>query len=706
MPPHHPPDPRGEKRRDDVETGRESLSDAGGDDCGGGGGRNGHQGREPDRKRIPCGEPDRLYGQSVAARLYAGGTQDHQHGQGPNGSELAERMDVVYIFDAARRVRKVLPGGVSELVHKEADYELEAEVTMGAGVRPGEFLGFRCVDGRFRLFEVDETEEDDLLAVTRITATDAAAAELTEKVIEHVELTDSAPADGAAALLAGTAWEIRATAAGKRKATLTVYYQTAWEALRDMAKACAVRVVPYYDFSGGAITARCIDLQEMEPIFRGRIFDSTTDAGSVYLTRTGSPCTVAYGVGKATGEGNDPTRLTIAGVTWSKAGGDPADKPSGQTWIADEAALAKYGRKEMVFNGQEITDAAELLEKTWEALEAQREPIIGGTATVQDMEMLPGQSHRKIRLYDLVAVITRQGETFTSQVVDIERDYVRPEETKIKLGAEKDEWKKSLTKQIASIKSDLAKARGGAGRAGNSAEKNKELIVENMDLIRLHTIAINEQANKISETEIKLEKAKVRITANEKLLASQGERLNSTEILLNGSDTTIGLVAKVEANGQAISSASIRIDGQAAEIQLKVSKNGVISSINQTSESITISASKVNLKGYVTASDLSAEVANINKFFAGTAQAQRMDINNLTTQTFQATNVSLINYDCGWKTKTFVTGVSFPRYVEGTIYYKDQNGSNAHMTVLTPKKNSNGSVSSKEVVYLGRAIDD
>ena len=131
-------------------------------------------------------------------------------------------MDVVYIFDAARRVRKVLPGGVSELVHKEADYELEAEVTMGAGVRPGEFLGFRCVDGRFRLFEVDETEEDDLLAVTRITATDAAAAELTEKVIEHVELTDSAPADGAAALLAGTAWEIRATAAGKRKATLTV----------------------------------------------------------------------------------------------------------------------------------------------------------------------------------------------------------------------------------------------------------------------------------------------------------------------------------------------------------------------------------------------------------------------------------------------------------------------------------------------------
>ena len=574
-------------------------------------------------------------------------------------------MDVVYIFDAARRVRKVLPGGVSELVHKEADYELEAEVTMGAGVRPGEFLGFRCVDGRFRLFEVDETEEDDLLAVTRITATDAAAAELTEKVIEHVELTDSAPADGAAALLAGTAWEIRAAAAGKRKATMTVYYQTAWEALRDMATACAVRVVPYYDFSGGAITARCIDLQEMEPIFRGRIFDSATDAGSVYLTRTGSPCTVAYGVGKATGEGNDPSRLTIAGVTWSKAGGDPADKPYGQTWIADEAALAKYGRKEMVFSDQQITDEGELLEKTWEALEAQREPIIGGTATVQDMEMLPGQSHRKIRLYDLVAVITRQGETFTSQVVDIERDYVRPEETKIKLGAEKDEWKKNLTKQIASIKSDLAKARGGAGRAGNSAEKNKELIVENMDLIRLHTIAINEQANKISETEIKLENATVRITANEKSLTDQGDRISSTEITLNGTESTIGLIAQVEANGQAISAASVEINGVKSQITLKANKTVVDGILSAGLTGVTL----------LSATKVAANNGNFDK-------------------------LSIYGDPVVLNSQTMVTGVTFPQYEENTIYYKDHSGNNKSMLVLTPKKKVTGSRTTATIAYL------
>lgn len=99
-------------------------------------------------------------------------------------------------------------------------------------------------------------------------------------------------------------------------------------------------------------------------------------------------------------------------------------------------------------------------------------------------------------------------------------------------------------------------------------------------------------------------------------------------------------------------------------------------------------------------------MANINKFFAGTAQAQRMDINNLTTQFFQATNVSLINNDCKWKTKTFVTGVTLPTYTENTIYYKDHSGKNQSMLVLTPKKKVTGSVSSKEVIYLGRAIDD
>lgn len=59
-----------------------------------------------------------------------------------------------------------------------------------------------------------------------------------------------------------------------------------------------------------------------------------------------------------------------------------------------------------------------------------------------------------------------------------------------------------------------------------------------------------------------------------------------------------------------LASAQSLIQVNADNILLRVRKDGVISSINQTAESITISASKINLSGYVTASQLSAAFAN------------------------------------------------------------------------------------------------
>lgn len=66
-----------------------------------------------------------------------------------------------------------------------------------------------------------------------------------------------------------------------------------------------------------------------------------------------------------------------------------------------------------------------------------------------------------------------------------------------------------------------------------------------------------------------------------------------------------------------------QITQNAGNIELKVSKNGVISSINQTPESITIDASRINLTGYVTATNFSTVLANlasahINKLYVDT----------------------------------------------------------------------------------------
>ena len=67
----------------------------------------------------------------------------------------------------------------------------------------------------------------------------------------------------------------------------------------------------------------------------------------------------------------------------------------------------------------------------------------------------------------------------------------------------------------------------------------------------------------------------------------------ASSIRLEVSSTASGLQSQITTN--------------AGNIELKVSKSGVISSINQTSESITISAAKINLSGYVKATDITAD---------------------------------------------------------------------------------------------------
>lgn len=64
---------------------------------------------------------------------------------------------------------------------------------------------------------------------------------------------------------------------------------------------------------------------------------------------------------------------------------------------------------------------------------------------------------------------------------------------------------------------------------------------------------------------------------------------------------------KIESIAVDVSGMQSNITQTAEQIELKVSYGDVISAINQSAETISINASKINLTGYITASDLSAE---------------------------------------------------------------------------------------------------
>ena len=66
------------------------------------------------------------------------------------------------------------------------------------------------------------------------------------------------------------------------------------------------------------------------------------------------------------------------------------------------------------------------------------------------------------------------------------------------------------------------------------------------------------------------------------------------------------------------------------EVRKKVGKTEIISSINQTAETIQINAQKIDLSGYVTATQLAATNANITNLRTGTEKADHIKMTNAT----------------------------------------------------------------------------
>ena len=596
---------------------------------------------------------------------------------------MAQRVGVdVYLFDTHRRVRQVLPD-VYELVHDEAEWRLTAQIPLSAGAQPGEYLGFTCVDGAFRLFGIDEAEDDEQSGVTAIDATDAAVWDLMGVIVKSVKLKDAGAAEAFGAILSGTGCALGTVTATGRTGDIDIYYQNAWKALQDTRATYDARLVVRYGIADNVITGMALDVLAKESVFRGRFFDTAVDAESAYLTRSGRPVTVLYGLGNSVSTGDNPQKLTFADVVWSKAGGDPADKPAGQDWIGDAEAMAIYGRVEDVYTNQYQDDPAKLLRETWEQLKKVYKPIATATATVQDMEFVPGYEHQQVRLWDTVAIVRRDGTALESTVTGIERDYVHPWLTKLKTGDE-DHDEPSLAREMARASASMEQLSNRVGGHGAGISENKQFIVENQEIIRLHTIKINENGSKIQETEIRMADAEIALKAQEKVLTSQGERLSQAEVDINGAKAEIALKANqttvdalgtrvssaevrisgaeakielkanqttVDALGTRVSSAEVRISGAEAKIELKVNRDGVISAINLTPEEVKIQAAKINLEGYVTATQLSTEIAAIENSFS----------NMVSTKTLYAQNIfQYQGWTVGLSENKFVTSVRFP----------------------------------------------
>ena len=348
--------------------------------------------------------------------------------------------------------------------HKEDEYIFTATFPFDEEkkIERGQYIGFKDIDGNFQLFEIRQMEESNPALEVQLEAHHAGVAELINEVVTNVTSTNKQAGAAVQDALEHTRWNV-----GSADLTdnLSIHhnYTTAWDALKAIKDKWGVALQFDWGIGEDGISTRTINTLYRNGADRGKrllIGKEVTDLTVSYDDR--GLLTALYGRGKgaevdATEEGNPAygRRLTLAGVEWTYPT-DPANKPLGEEYIEDTAATAKYGRcgrpRVGVITFDNIEDENELINATWDYLQTVNTPKITYSASIIDLEPIWGYTHEAVRLGDDVAVIDDMlGVEIKAEVIAIDRDYIQPENTALKIG----NYREDITDVQSQITADL-----------------------------------------------------------------------------------------------------------------------------------------------------------------------------------------------------------------------------------------------------------
>lgn len=287
--------------------------------------------------------------------------------------------------------------------------------------------------------------------------------------------------------LQGTRWSVGQVSGGGTSST-NFYYISTLEAIQKIVNLFDLEAVfsVSIDAHSTRVVKRQVNLYAQQGERTGKRFEYGSNLLTVEREESSENLVTAL-IGRGKGEeiyhdtdGNKTTapasnandapdgygrRINFADVVWSKANGNPVDKPAGQEYVEDPAATAVYGFDDgkpriglEVF--EDITDPNELLQATWKALQVLKRPKVSFKASVMDVGNLG--------LGDTVAIIRHdiQIEYFT-RVYKVTHNLLDEKQNTIELGD--DFSSRSMTSTIASMSGAIEKVQETAGYAATSA---------------------------------------------------------------------------------------------------------------------------------------------------------------------------------------------------------------------------------------------
>lgn len=513
-------------------------------------------------------------------------------------------------------------------------------------IQRGMRIGFTDETGIFQPFEIRKVKTYEPDHYQEIIAEHICIAELTDEHTGNREITDVTAQSVLTTLLTGTLWQVgNVTASGTSSADIGV--GSVWQAVRTIEANWNVYITPRVVFDESGITGRYLDIAPAQGTWRGLRLSIDKNADELGITYDDTDlATAMYGYGGSV----EGAQVTFASVVWSATSDHPA-KPAGQTYIEDPAATAAYGRNGRArfayYQNSNIKNANVLLQKTWEALQASMEPRITVECDVHDLYRL-GYADQPIRLHDTAIVdVEPIGVSLQREVVALTVDLIDPTATRPTIGA--------YIPNIVYIEREIAKKTGGGGGGGRHGQSQAEAqLTEFYTQITANEYAISQEAIQRAYEDGVLQGD---VAANAAAILLSAGNINAL-VVGNGASLDSDGHIIVDANGVPVFTAGTngnlysQIRQNANQITLKVSANGVISAINQTAEQIQIQASKIDLSGYVTATDLAVTNASISRLEAGITTATHLKATTMTTS-----NLWKSGYAANWKSQVVVTSV-------------------------------------------------
>lgn len=318
----------------------------------------------------------------------------------------------------------------------------------------GNQVAFRDLKGNFRLFVIREVDDQDGEATEKVIECFPAIQELTDVMIEEKRPQDQDAEYVLGVILENSRWQVGEVAELGKNST-SYYFDDAYESLGNLTDLWGGEIIDRIEIDKNKIAGRFIDIVNKKGENNGKRFEIGKDIKNITRTVLYYPKTALYGKGSSLeleddeGEstGGHSRKITFRDVVWKESDGDPVDKPKGQEWVGDPEAKKKHGipnpltvnldHRFGIFEDNDEEDPKELLKKTWEAVQDEKEPKAQYEMDIETFYGVSDYEHEQVFLGDTGIARDKSIKPMIlveSRVMSWKYDIGNPENGKVKLG--------------------------------------------------------------------------------------------------------------------------------------------------------------------------------------------------------------------------------------------------------------------------------